>query len=65
MNNGSVSKVPLTPLTLNGHRLELRLQPPELGEHTGVLLEELGYSRAEIESLLTRKVAGNFPDTRP
>jgi crotonobetainyl-CoA:carnitine CoA-transferase CaiB-like acyl-CoA transferase len=58
MNDGSVSKVPLTPLTLDGRRLELRLQPPELGEHTRVLLEELGYSQADIESLLTRKIAG-------
>lgn len=58
MNDGSVSKVPLTPLTLDGQRLELRLQPPELGEHTRVLLEELGYSQTDIESLLTRKIAG-------
>ena len=60
MNDGSVSKVPLTPLSINEHRLELRLQPPELGEHTLVVLEELGYSQTEIESLLTRKVAGSF-----
>ena len=60
MNDGSVSKVPLTPLSINEHRLELRLQPPELGEHTLMVLEELGYSQTEIESLLTRKVAGSF-----
>ena len=64
MNDGSVSKVPLTPLTLDGQRLELRLQPPDLGEHTRVLLEELGYSQTDIESLLMRKVAASSPDTR-
>lgn len=64
MNDGSVSKVPLTPLTLDGQRLELRLQPPDLGEHTRVLLDELGYSQADIESLLMRKVAASSPDTR-
>lgn len=60
MNDGSVSKVPLTPLSINDHRLELRLQPPELGEHTLVVLEELGYSQSEIKSLLSRKVASSF-----
>lgn len=60
MNDGSVSKVPLTPLSINEHRLQLRLQPPELGEHTLVVLEELGYSQTEIKSLLTRKIAGSF-----
>lgn len=60
MNDGSVSKVPLTPLSLDGQRLELRLQPPQLGEHTRLLLEELAYSQADIESLLARNVVGVF-----
>jgi crotonobetainyl-CoA:carnitine CoA-transferase CaiB-like acyl-CoA transferase len=29
---------------------------PELGEHTSTILEELGYSRAEVEELKTAGV---------
>ena len=43
MNDGSLSKVPLMPLTLGGRRPGIRLQPPLLGEHNRELLQELGY----------------------
>jgi TalC/MipB family fructose-6-phosphate aldolase len=36
------------PLTLDGQRPPVRLNPPRLGEHTETLLAELGYAPAEI-----------------
>ncbi|MDF1486622.1 CaiB/BaiF CoA-transferase family protein [Ramlibacter sp. H39-3-26] len=51
MNDGSTAKVPLVPLTLDGRRPGIRLQPPRVGEHTTALLREVGYSDAEIAAL--------------
>ncbi|WP_307690259.1 CaiB/BaiF CoA transferase family protein [Variovorax ginsengisoli] len=56
MNDGAMSKVPLMPFTLDGERLGIRLQPPLLGEHTDALLQEVGYTGADIAALKARKV---------
>ncbi|VTU39386.1 CaiB/BaiF CoA transferase family protein [Variovorax sp. PBL-E5] len=56
MNDGSLSKVPLAPFTLDGRRPGIRLQPPLLGEHTNELLGEVGYSDAQIAALKTRHI---------
>jgi crotonobetainyl-CoA:carnitine CoA-transferase CaiB-like acyl-CoA transferase len=56
--DGRETKVPLLPLTLDGRRPGVRLQPPQPGEHTDPPLRELGYGPAEIESLRERRIAG-------
>jgi len=46
-----------TPLFLSGKAAPLRRRAPFLGEHTGEVLKELGYSDAEIENLIRTGVA--------
>jgi crotonobetainyl-CoA:carnitine CoA-transferase CaiB-like acyl-CoA transferase len=48
---GQTAKAALVPITMDGRRLGLRLQPPTLGEHTAGLLAGLGYDAAAIEAL--------------
>ncbi len=50
--SGAVSKVPALPLEMDGARLGVRLDVPQLGEHSRVLLEELGYAPETIEALI-------------
>ncbi len=46
-----------TPLFLSGKAAPLRRRAPLLGEHTGEVLKELGYSDAEVENLIRTGVA--------
>jgi len=48
---GGTAQAALLPLTLDGNRLGVRLQPPHQGEHTADLLAELGYSPDQISAL--------------
>ncbi len=48
---GQPARAALFPLTMDGQRLGVRLQPPTMGEHTADLLSGLGYSAADIASL--------------
>ena len=57
LNNGQSTRVPLLPITLDGQRLGLRSNPPQLGEHTHALLTEVGYTEAEIMALRIAKRA--------
>jgi crotonobetainyl-CoA:carnitine CoA-transferase CaiB-like acyl-CoA transferase len=52
--DGRETRVPLLPLTLDGERPGLRLDPPKLGEHSAEVLGALGYSPAEIAALTGR-----------
>lgn len=48
---GETAKATLFPITLDGVRPGVRLQPPKLAEHTQQLLASLGYGSSEIEAL--------------
>ncbi|HOB29560.1 MAG: CoA transferase [Dethiobacteria bacterium] len=48
---GPSQRQPGFPLLFSGFKGEVRLPPPRLGEHTGEILESLGYSRAEVKKL--------------
>jgi len=50
--DGRETSVPLLPLTLDGERLGLRLDPPRLGQHGREVLLEVGYSDAEISAMV-------------
>ena len=49
--SGQRVKTTLFPITMQGRRLGVRLQPPRLGEHTLALLQGLGYEDDEIGAL--------------
>ena len=50
--DGRQTATPLLPLTLDGQRLGLRLDPPRLGQHGHELLQSLGYADAEISAMV-------------
>ena len=54
--DGRPVQTALLPLTLDAQRPGIRLNPPKLGEHTTELLRELGYDKAQIESLSQKKI---------
>ncbi len=51
---GQTVRTALFPLTLAGHRLGVRLDPPRLGEHTRELLGAAGYGAPEIDALFAQ-----------
>ncbi len=53
---GQSAKTTLLPFTMDGQRLGVRLEPPQMGEHSRNILIELGYSEPAIEGLLERKI---------
>ena len=51
-NGKGKAQVPGLPLTLDGLRTKIRYDLPELGEHSREILEELGYSKIQIDDLI-------------
>jgi crotonobetainyl-CoA:carnitine CoA-transferase CaiB-like acyl-CoA transferase len=49
------------PLQVDGERLQHRLPPPRLGQHSAELLRELGYADADIDALVRDGVVGSRP----
>lgn len=49
--DGRRTKLPRLPLAMDGQRPDLRLEAPGLGEHSRILLTELGYREVDIEAL--------------
>jgi crotonobetainyl-CoA:carnitine CoA-transferase CaiB-like acyl-CoA transferase len=49
--DGRATKTVLLPLTLDGKRLEVRLSPPKLGEHSLEILTALGYTLEQVRAL--------------
>ena len=48
---GEIAQTTLFPITMDGQRLGVRLNPPTKGEHTQGILEGLGFDARRIESL--------------
>jgi len=48
---GETVKTALFPITMDGQRLGVRLDPPKLGEHSRELLASCGFAEAEIDDL--------------
>jgi len=58
LSDGRETKTVLLPMMLDGERPGVRLNPPQLGEHSDQLLAELGYDKAAIERLRAEGVLG-------
>ena len=56
MPDGTVTKVPILPIEMDGHRLGVRLDLPKIGEHTREILAAVGYGEGEIDELAAAKV---------
>jgi crotonobetainyl-CoA:carnitine CoA-transferase CaiB-like acyl-CoA transferase len=53
---GQTVKTTLFPITMDGQRLGVRMDPPRLGEHTRELLATAGLEQHEIDALLAKSV---------
>jgi crotonobetainyl-CoA:carnitine CoA-transferase CaiB-like acyl-CoA transferase len=49
---GQTVRTALLPITLQGRRLPVRLDPPRLGAHTREVLQGIGYDDGEIDALV-------------
>lgn len=54
--NGARAPLPGLPLEMGQHGFRIRRQPPRKGEHTCEILEEVGYSGAQIDQMLEQGV---------
>jgi crotonobetainyl-CoA:carnitine CoA-transferase CaiB-like acyl-CoA transferase len=51
MTDGRMARTPLLPVSVDGERLSNRRNPPQIGEHTREVLEEIGLEPDEIRAL--------------
>lgn len=54
--DGSLTKLPATPIDYGGERPKKRMDPPETGAHTREILMSFGVSETEIEELSNRNI---------
>lgn len=45
---------------IEGDELGLRMEAPDIGEHTKELLEELSYTEAQIKALFNAKIVSDL-----
>ncbi len=56
LNNGVKTKVPVLPIEMDGRRFGMRIDIPQIGEHTRDVLKSVGYSEAEVNKMVSGKV---------
>ncbi len=54
--DGKPAKLPKLPLRLDGHGLDVRLQPPRVGQGSPAIYRELGYTDDDIRGLIEKGV---------
>ena len=60
--DGTMTKLPSLPIEINGQRPTLKSDPPQIGQHSIKILNDLGFEDDEIQNLINKKVIGNAPD---
>ncbi|MGA0032496.1 MAG: CoA transferase, partial [Burkholderiales bacterium] len=56
LNNGVKTKVPVLPIEMDGQRFGMRIDIPQVGEHTRDVLESIGLGAKDIDRLVAGKV---------
>ena len=57
--DGRSTKLPRLPMMIEDEDLDLRMEAPRIGEHTGALLRELGYSSDDVQRLAANDIASS------
>jgi crotonobetainyl-CoA:carnitine CoA-transferase CaiB-like acyl-CoA transferase len=51
LTNGRSAKTPLLPISMDGQRLQNRRDPPQIGQDTRDVLNEIGFSLSDVADL--------------
>jgi len=54
--DGTITKLPKTPIEYEGAEIKLTMNPPSIGEHTSEILTSLGYTKDEITQLQNQQI---------